>query len=134
MWCDYHKTDSHNTSECRSLEYHKKKEGQKGNNNNWKKKAGENKTYTRKELNAIVNKVMNKEKKTGSKEKSNLERKRKAEKAELSMMNEIESQSVRSELEETNSFITSTTTSTDRGKKNNIDELLDDLSIESHDS
>jgi hypothetical protein len=50
------------------------------------------------------------------------------------MMDEIESQSVRSELEETNSFITSTTTSTDRGEKNNIDELLEDLSIESNDS
>jgi hypothetical protein len=135
MWCDYHhKTDSHNTSECRSLEYHKKKEGQKGNNNNWKKKADENKTYTRKELNAILNKVMKKEKDSGSKEKSKPERKRKAEKAELSMMDEAESQSVRSELEETNSFITSTTTSTDRGEKNNIDELLDDLSIESNDS
>jgi hypothetical protein len=134
MWCDYHKTDSHNTSECRSLEYHKKKEGQKGNNNNWKKKADENKTYTRKELNAILNKVMKKEKNTGSKEKFKPERKRKAEKAELSMMDEAESQSVRSELEETNSFITSTTTSTDRGEKNNINELLDNLSIESNNS
>jgi hypothetical protein len=45
-WCNYHKTDSHNTSECRSLEYHKKKESQKGNNNNWKKKADENKQRT----------------------------------------------------------------------------------------
>jgi MinD-like ATPase involved in chromosome partitioning or flagellar assembly len=133
-WCDYHKTNSHNTSECRSLEYHKKREGQKGNNNNWKKKADENKTYTCKELNAILNKVMNKEKKTDSKEKSKPERKRKAEQAELSMMGEIESQLVRSELEETSSFITSTTTSTDRGEKNDIDELLDDLSIESNDS
>jgi hypothetical protein len=131
MRCDYHKTDSHNTSECRSLEYHKKKEGQKGNNNNWKKKADENKTYT---LTAILNKVMKKEQSTGSKEKSKLERKRKAEQAELSMMDEIESQLVRSELEETNSFITSTTTSTDRGEKYNIDELLEDLSIESNDS
>jgi hypothetical protein len=135
MWCDYHKTDSHNTSECRSLEYHKKKESQKGNkNNNWKKKADENKTYTRKELNAILNKVMKKEKDSGSKERSKPECKHKAEKAELSMMDEAESQSVRSELEETNSFITSTTTSMDRGEKNNIDELLDDLSIESNDS
>jgi hypothetical protein len=132
-WCEYHKTDSHNTSECRSLEYHKKKESQKGGNNNWKKKADENKTYTRKELNAILTKVMNKEKKTKSKEKPKPERKRKAE-TELNVMDEIESQSVRSELEETSSFITSTTTSTMRGDKNNIDELLDDLSIESNDS
>jgi hypothetical protein len=133
-WCEHHKTDSHNTSECRSLEYHKKKESQKGNNNNWKKKADENKTYTRKELNAILTKVMSKEKKTSSKEKPKPERKRKAEQAELAMMDEVESQSVRSELEETSSFITSTTTSTIRGEKNNIDELLDDLSIESNDS
>jgi hypothetical protein len=134
MWCEYHKTDSHNTSECRSLEYHKKKESQKGNNNNWKKKADENKTYTRKELNAILTKVLKKEKISGSKEKPKPERKCKAEKAELSMLDETESQLVRSELEETNSFITSTTTSTDRGKKNNIDELLDDISIEGNDS
>jgi hypothetical protein len=98
------------------------------------KKADENKIYTRKELNAILTKVMSKEKKTSSKEKSKPERKRKAEQAELAMMDEVESQLVRSELEETSSFITSTTTSTDRGEKNNIDELLDDLSIESNNS
>jgi hypothetical protein len=135
IWCEYHKTNSHNTSECRSLEYHKKKESQKGNNNNnWKKKADKNKTYTRKELNTIITKVLKKEKNSNSKEKSKPEHKCKAEKAELSMLDEAESQLVHSELEETNSFITSTMTSTDLGEKNNIDELLDDISIESNDS
>jgi hypothetical protein len=122
-------------SECQSVEYHKKKEGQKGNN--WKKKAEENKTYTRKELNAILKKVTTEEKKTWSKEKPSKEtiyRKRKAEKAKVSMLDEAESQSERSELEETNSTITSTTTNTDRKELDHLDELLDNLSVSTHDS
>jgi hypothetical protein len=136
-WYEYHKIDTHNTSDCRSLEYHKKKESQKNSgNNNWKKEADENKTYTGKELNAILSKVLKEEKKSGSKEKSKPEphRKRKAEKAKLSMLDESESQLERSELKKTNSFITSTTASMDRGEKDNIDELLDNISIESTDS
>jgi hypothetical protein len=66
-WCEYHQTDTHNTSECRSKKARKAAVTTIGRKRRKKiKKAEENKTYTRKELNAILKKVMTEEKKTKS--------------------------------------------------------------------
>ena len=54
-WCDYHKTDTHDTSECHVL---KKKNNEKGNGNKtWQKKSDDAKKFAKKEINSIVKKV-----------------------------------------------------------------------------
>ena len=59
-WCDYHETNSHNTSECEVL---KKLKASKGDskppfkNKTWKRKSDDAKSFTKKELNAIARKA-----------------------------------------------------------------------------
>ena len=59
-WCEYHETDSHNTSECEVL---KKLKASKGDskppykNKTWKRKSDDAKSLTKKELNAIARKA-----------------------------------------------------------------------------
>lgn len=59
-WCDFHESNTHNTSECEALKKmkaggDKKSSGKK----NWKGKSDDAKTFTKKELNAIVKKASN---------------------------------------------------------------------------
>ena len=70
-WCEYHETNTHNTSECETL---KKLKASRGNtsrentaraltnnrspNKTWKRNAGDGKKFTRKELSAIATKAI----------------------------------------------------------------------------
>ena len=67
MWCDHHHVDSHNTEDCRSKPFHKNNNGSNKNNNKsqyrgksngkpWAKKAEAEKTYTKAEVNALIQK------------------------------------------------------------------------------
>jgi hypothetical protein len=75
-WCTFRKSDTHNTEDCKVLN------GRKGGDNKppyknktWKKDADESKNYTRKELNSLVKKLVNEEKKAWEKEKADNKRK-----------------------------------------------------------
>jgi len=74
-WCEYHETDTHDTSECSVLK--KMKEGGKSNssdkkpfnkNKTWTKKSDDAKKFSKKELNALVKKASEKAVKKATKE------------------------------------------------------------------
>jgi hypothetical protein len=73
-WCEYHETDTHDTSECSVLK--KMKDGGKNNsdkkpfnkNKTWTKKSDDAKKFSKKELNAIVKKASDKAVKKVTKE------------------------------------------------------------------
>ena len=66
MWCDYHMKDTHNTKDCRSKQFHNKGGSKNNNNKNqncgrsngkpWAKEAEAEKTYTKAEVNALIQK------------------------------------------------------------------------------
>jgi hypothetical protein len=67
-WCEYHESDTHNTSECTVLR--KLKDSKKPSSDqkpaakkDWKSKSNDAKKFTKKELNAIVKKKVQKAKK-----------------------------------------------------------------------
>jgi hypothetical protein len=67
-WCEYHESDTHNTSECTVLK--KLKDSKKPASDqkpaakkDWKSKSNDAKKFTKKELNAIVKKKVQKAKK-----------------------------------------------------------------------
>ena len=55
-WCEYHESDTHNTSECKTLAKMKNKDSKDNKSKSWKKQSDDAKTYTKKELHAIVKK------------------------------------------------------------------------------
>jgi hypothetical protein len=74
-WCEYHKTNTHNTSECSVLK--KTKESRRNNssdkkpfdkNKTWTKKSDDAKNFSKKELNALVKKASKKAVKKATKE------------------------------------------------------------------
>jgi hypothetical protein len=73
-WCEYHETDTHNTSECSVLkkmkESGRKPSDKKPFNKNkmWTKKSDDAKKFSKKELNALVKKASNKAVKKATKE------------------------------------------------------------------
>jgi hypothetical protein len=68
-WCTFHKSDTHNTEDCKVLNAKKSNNKPPYKNKMWKKDTDESKNYTRKELNWLVKKlVVNKEKKAWEKE------------------------------------------------------------------
>lgn len=86
-WCDYHETDTHNTKECTVLQKLKaSKSGTFGKtehskNKTWQRKSNDAKTYTKKELNALVRKESQKTIRK-VKEKKNEQAKRKKKQSE----------------------------------------------------
>lgn len=81
-WCTYHETDTHDTADCRTLQAQKKKnkDGKPPyKNKTWKRKADDEKAYTQQEVNALLKKVVEKEKKNWDKQAA----KRDAEEANL---------------------------------------------------
>jgi hypothetical protein len=68
LWCDIHKTDSHNTEDCRARKYHDNKSSSKSRNKTWSRKAEESKTYTKAELNALIKKTVSAERKAWEKQ------------------------------------------------------------------
>jgi hypothetical protein len=70
LWCDIHQTDSHDTADCRA---NKAKAGSnkrdfKSKNKTWSRKADEAKTYTAAEINALIKKTVQAERKTWEKD------------------------------------------------------------------
>jgi hypothetical protein len=74
-WCEYHETDTHDTSECSVLK--KMKESRRSNssdkkpfnkNKTWTKKSDDAKKFSKKELNALVKKASEKAVKKATKE------------------------------------------------------------------
>jgi hypothetical protein len=72
-WCEYHETDTHDTSECSVLK--KMKDGGKNSNKKpfnknktWTKKSDDAKKFSKKELNALVKKASEKAVKKATKE------------------------------------------------------------------
>ena len=69
-WCDFHETDTHNTSECTTLQNLKKKgksnhdNKEKFKNKTWKRKFDDAKSYSKKEINALLKKEVAKAFKT----------------------------------------------------------------------
>lgn len=92
-WCSYHKSDSHDTADCKVL-LNKNKGDNKPQykNKSWKKKADDNKQYSKEELNALVTKVVAAQKKAWEKEKRNNKRKGEAANAEeeLNAVDQVE--------------------------------------------
>ena len=70
MWCDIHHTDSHNTAECRAKNKpgNNNKKDFKSKNKTWSRKADEAKTYTTAEINALIKKTVQAERKNWEKE------------------------------------------------------------------
>ena len=61
-WCEYHETDTHNTSECSTLKKLKASKNAGGKqppnkNKTWKRKSDDAKTFSKKELSAIAKKA-----------------------------------------------------------------------------
>ena len=59
-WCEYHSSKTHNTSECTTLQNLKKKgkdtDKEKFKNKTWQRKSDDAKSYTKKELHAMLKK------------------------------------------------------------------------------
>jgi hypothetical protein len=82
-WCTLHKTDSHDSSECKVL-LNKDKAKPSYGNKTWKRKAEEGKSYSKEELNSIVKKVVDEARKSwDQKTKDKAGTKRKKEEANL---------------------------------------------------
>jgi hypothetical protein len=74
-WCEYHETDTHDTSECSVLKKMKESRKNKSSNkkpfnknNTWTKKSNDVKKLSKKELNALVKKASKKVVKKATKE------------------------------------------------------------------
>jgi hypothetical protein len=94
-WCEYHKTDKHDTSECSVLK--KMKESSRNNSSNkkpfnknktWTKKSDDAKKFSKEELNALVKKAGKKAVKKVTKE-LNAVAKRKRDNDDDSMMSSL---------------------------------------------
>jgi hypothetical protein len=63
-WCEYHESNTHDTKDCSVIQKLKKASGSKSEpskNKTWQRKSKDAKTYTKKELNAIVKKETRKQ-------------------------------------------------------------------------
>jgi hypothetical protein len=75
-WCEYHETDTHDTSECSVLKKMKESSGRSNSsdkkpfnkNKTWTKKSNDAKKFSKKELNALVKKASEKAVKKATKE------------------------------------------------------------------
>jgi hypothetical protein len=75
-WCEYHETDTHDTSECSVLKKMKESSGRSNSsdkkpfnkNKTWTKKSDDAKKFSKKELNALVKKASEKAVKKATKE------------------------------------------------------------------
>jgi hypothetical protein len=81
-WCTFHKTDSHDSSECKVL-LNKDKAKPSYGNKTWKCKAEEGKSYIKEELIAIVKKVVDEARKSWDQKTKDKGTKRKKEEANL---------------------------------------------------
>jgi hypothetical protein len=84
-WCTFHKTDSHDSSECKVL-LNKDKAKPNYTNKTWKRKADDSKSYSKEELNALMKKVVNEARKSWDKKDQKTGTKRK--KAEANLLEE----------------------------------------------
>jgi hypothetical protein len=87
-WCVLHESDTHDTADCRTILAQKKKfKSDKPNNKNksWKRKADDEKSYTKAEVNALIKKAVESERKGWEKRSPG---KRKAAEANMTEENE----------------------------------------------
>jgi hypothetical protein len=84
-WCTFHKTDSHDSSECKVL-LNKDKAKPNYTNKTWKRKADDSKSYSKEELNALMKKVVDQARKSWDKKDEKTGTKRK--KAEANLLEE----------------------------------------------
>jgi hypothetical protein len=82
-WCTFHKTDSHDSSECCKVLLNKDKAKPSYGNKTWKRKSEEGKSYSKEELNAIVKKVVDEARKSWNQKTKDKGTKRKKEEANL---------------------------------------------------
>jgi hypothetical protein len=84
-WCTFHKTDSHDSSECKVL-LNKDKAKPSYGNKTWKRKAEEGKSYSKEELNSIVKKVVDEARKSWTQKGKDKDKGTKRKKEEANLM------------------------------------------------